>query len=70
VGWAVTIASAAVVVVGVVVTGSGPHSGDEKAVRTGLDPEMISQLHVDVVFLLLGLTVATFLAAHALRHGV
>jgi len=66
-GWAVTIAGAAVVVVGVVVTGSGPHSGDEKAVRTGLDPEMISQLHVDVVFLLLGLTVATFLAAHALR---
>jgi cytochrome c oxidase assembly protein subunit 15 len=65
-GWAVTLAGAVVVLVGVVVTGSGPHSGDEKAVRTGLDPEMISQLHVDAVFLLLGLTVATFLAARAL----
>jgi cytochrome c oxidase assembly protein subunit 15 len=66
-GWAVTIAGAAVVLVGVVVTGSGPHSGDATAVRTGLDPEMISQLHVDVVFLLFGLTVATFIAARALR---
>lgn len=67
--WAVTAASAAVVVIGVVVTGSGPHSGDEKAVRTGLNPEMISQLHVDVVFLLLGLTVATILTARATATG-
>jgi heme a synthase len=65
-GWAVTVASAAVVGVGVVVTGSGPHSGDANAVRTGLDPEMISQLHVDAVFLLFGLTAATFFAARAL----
>ncbi|GAB4056916.1 COX15/CtaA family protein [Catellatospora paridis] len=63
--WALTAASAAVVVIGVVVTGSGPHAGDEKAHRTGLNPEMISQLHVDAVFLMLGLAVACWFAARA-----
>ena len=47
------------------VTGSGPHSGDPKAGRTGLDPELISQLHADVVFLLIGLTVALLVALYA-----
>lgn len=63
--WALTAASAAVVVIGVIVTGSGPHAGDEKARRTGLNPEMISQLHVDAVFLMLGLAVACWFAARA-----
>ncbi len=67
--WAVTVASALVLMVGVVVTGSGPHAGDVKAVRTGLDPEMISQLHVDAVFLLAGLTLAMWFAARALRSA-
>lgn len=67
--WAVAVASAIVLVIGVVVTGSGPHAGDELAVRTGLDPELISQLHVDAVFLLIGLVVAAWFAARALRAG-
>jgi len=54
-----------VLVLGTVVTGSGPHSGDPKAGRTGFDPELMSQLHADVVFLLLGLTVALLVALHA-----
>ena len=49
-------------VVGTVVTGSGPHAGDRRPARTGLDPELISQLHADVVFLLIGLTVALLVA--------
>ena len=57
--------TAVVLVLGTVVTGSGPHSGDPKAGRTGLDPELVSQLHADVVFLLIGLTVALLLALHA-----
>ncbi|HZM81926.1 MAG TPA: COX15/CtaA family protein [Candidatus Limnocylindrales bacterium] len=65
---ALTIVSAAVLVVGVVVTGSGPHAGDARAVRTGLDPEMISQLHVDAVFLMVGLTVAYALVARSTRR--
>jgi cytochrome c oxidase assembly protein subunit 15 len=42
----------AVLYLGVVVTGSGPHAGDAGARRTGLDPETVSQLHADAVFLL------------------
>ncbi len=56
---------AAVLVVGTVVTGSGPHSGDPEAGRTGLDPGAVSQLHADLVFLLVGLTVGLLLAARA-----
>ncbi|MDI1465476.1 COX15/CtaA family protein [Catellatospora sp. KI3] len=63
--WAVVAASALALAVGVVVTGSGPHAGDELAHRTGLDPAMISQLHVDTVFLLLGLAVAVWFAGRA-----
>ena len=61
----------AVLVLGTVVTGSGPHSGDvdEDDVptgdRMGFDPEAVSQLHADVVFLLLGLTVALLVALAA-----
>jgi cytochrome c oxidase assembly protein subunit 15 len=46
-----------VVYLGTVVTGSGPHAGDADAPRNGLDPEAMSQLHTDAVFLLLGLTI-------------
>ena len=58
----VAAAVAAVLVVGTVVTGSGPHSGDPAAGRTGFDPELVSQLHADLVFLLIGLTVALLVA--------
>ncbi|WP_433386515.1 COX15/CtaA family protein [Micromonospora sp. KLBMP9576] len=57
--------SAAVIVVGVAVTGSGPHAGDADAVRNGLDPQTISQVHADLVFLLLGLSAALWLALRA-----
>ena len=62
-GIAATVA--AVQVVGTVVTGSGPHSGDHGAGRTGFDPELVSQLHADVVFLLVGLTIALLVGLHA-----
>jgi cytochrome c oxidase assembly protein subunit 15 len=60
VGWAVLY-------VGTVVTGSGPHAGDLDAPRNGLDPRALSQLHTDFVFLLLGLTIAGVLALRAVR---
>jgi heme a synthase len=62
---------AAVQVVGTVVTGSGPHSGDlddagvPTGDRIGFDPELVSQLHADLVFLLIGLTVAMLVALQA-----
>jgi cytochrome c oxidase assembly protein subunit 15 len=61
----IALAAAAVVAVGTVVTGSGPHSGDAHSRRTGLDPEQVAQLHADLVFLLIGLTVALVVALKA-----
>jgi cytochrome c oxidase assembly protein subunit 15 len=60
-----TAVSFLVLAAGTVVTGSGPHSGDADAGRTGLDPQTVSQLHADAVFLLLGLSVALWLALRA-----
>lgn len=51
----------AVVYLGTIVTGSGPHAGAADAPRNGLDPADISQLHADAVFLLVGLTFACWL---------
>ncbi|MFI5492163.1 heme A synthase [Actinoplanes sp. NPDC051859] len=59
------LVSAAVIVVGVIVTGSGPHAGDENAKRNGLDPTNISQIHADLVFLLIGLSAALWFALRA-----
>jgi cytochrome c oxidase assembly protein subunit 15 len=60
-----------VLVLGTIVTGSGPHSGDvdEQGIPTGdrihISPETMSQAHADVVFLLIGLTVALLVALYA-----
>lgn len=54
-----------VLYLGTVVTGSGPHAGDGDAVRNGLDPATVSQVHTDAVFLLLGLTVGSLFALRA-----
>ena len=58
---AVFVVGWGVLYVGTVVTGSGPHAGDVDAPRNGLDPRALSQLHSDLVFLLLGLTLAAVL---------
>ncbi len=58
---------AVVLVLGTVVTGSGPHAGDETAKRNGLDPVLVTQLHADSVFLLVGLTVALVVTFAAMR---
>ena len=60
-----TAVSLAVIVVGTMVTGSGPHAGDAGAARNTLNPESISQVHADLVFLLIGLAVASWFALRA-----
>jgi cytochrome c oxidase assembly protein subunit 15 len=60
------LASLAVIVAGVIVTGSGPHAGDANAKRNGLDSQAVAQFHADLVFLLIGLSVALWLALRAL----
>ncbi len=59
-----------VLVLGTVVTGSGPHSGDaDEPARYGFDPRTVAWLHADVVMLFLGLVVATWLAARLVSAG-
>lgn len=63
VAWATAALAGVIVVLGSLVTGSGPHSGDAaKPQRNGLDPRMISWLHADAVMLFVGLAVAVWLA--------
>jgi cytochrome c oxidase assembly protein subunit 15 len=61
--WILVGVSGLVVVLGVIVTGSGPHSGDVLSEnRFSIDPRTISWLHADVVLLFLGLVVGLIVA--------
>lgn len=63
-----TLLALLVIVVGTLVTGSGPHAGDSGDVeRLPLDPRNITWLHADLVFLYIGLTIGLFIAARALN---
>ncbi|MEK9663170.1 MAG: COX15/CtaA family protein [Candidatus Nanopelagicales bacterium] len=56
--WLLIAITGVVVVLGTIVTGSGPHSGDaETEARFGLDPRTVSWLHADAVLLFLGLVI-------------
>ena len=50
-----------VIIVGTIVTGSGPHAGDADAKRFGFDPKALSWLHADFVIALLVLTTILWL---------
>jgi cytochrome c oxidase assembly protein subunit 15 len=52
-----------VLILGTLVTGSGPHAGDEKARRFGFDIQTVAWLHADAVIFLMGLTVAFLVTA-------
>ena len=53
-----------VIVVGTLVTGSGPHAGDAaKITRLPFDPRIISWFHADLVLLFIGLTIGLIVAA-------
>lgn len=52
-----------VIVLGTLVTGSGPHAGDEKARRFDFDIQTVAWIHADAVIFLMGLTVALLVTA-------
>ena len=51
-----------VIVLGTLVTGSGPHAGDLQAKRFGFDIRTVAWIHADAVIFLLGITVAFYVA--------
>jgi len=62
--WATAALGAVILMLGTVVTGSGPHSGDASTPRFVFDPRTIAWLHADAVMLFAGLVVAVLLAVH------
>jgi cytochrome c oxidase assembly protein subunit 15 len=52
-----------VLILGTLVTGSGPHAGDEKSPRFGFDIQTVAWIHADAVIFLMGLTVAFLVTA-------
>jgi len=52
-----------VLILGTLVTGSGPHAGDEKTQRFGFDIRSVAILHADAVIVIVGITLALLVAA-------
>jgi len=66
--WLTIAATAAIVLLGVVVTGSGPHSGDTGVQsRLPLDPRTVAWLHADIAFAFLGLSIGLLVALLATK---
>lgn len=59
--------TAAVIVMGTVVTGAGPHAGNAQTPRLGVSFRSVAEVHASIVMLLLGLTLASLFALHVAR---
>lgn len=67
-GRLLVLVTAVVVILGVIVTGSGPHSGDaDTEARFGVDPRTVSWLHADAVLLFLGLTIGMLIVLRVVK---
>lgn len=64
-----TLVGLIVVFTGTIVTGAGPHAGDETSARFSLDVRVAAWIHADTVFLFIGLLVATLAGAQILIGG-
>ena len=70
-GRVLVLVSAAVVTMGTVVTGSGPHSGDaDTPNRMGFDLRTVAWLHADMVLLFVGLLIGLIVAVHLVQAPV
>jgi cytochrome c oxidase assembly protein subunit 15 len=59
--------TAGVLILGTIVTGSGPHAGDEKTKRFSFDPQTVSVLHADFVIILSVITIIVWLLTKNLK---
>ncbi|MFB9776699.1 COX15/CtaA family protein [Brevibacterium otitidis] len=67
-GWAIAALTSLVVLLGVLVTGAGPHAGDALSARNGFDTVVISRMHALPVWLLVATTITALLLAR--RQGL
>ena len=66
-GWTIAAASAASIVLGTIVTGTGPHAGDASAPRHDFNADLVTRIHVVPVYLLVAVTVLALVLAY--RHA-
>lgn len=64
---AAAVLVALAVLLGVVVTGSGPHAGDAGAARNNLNPDLMTRIHAAPVYLLVLTVLILVVAAYRLR---
>ena len=60
-GWALVPVVAVLLLLGTIVTGTGPHGGDATSPRFPFAIQQVTQLHADVVWITVGLTFALLL---------
>lgn len=65
--WIAAALVAVTVVVGVLVTGSGPHAGDGGAARNGLNPELMQHIHAWPSYALFACTLVLLIGSWRLR---
>lgn len=66
----IVVSGAIAIVVGVLVTGAGPHAGDIDTVRNGLDLEIWQHYHSYPAYLMTGLIAISFLAQAIHTRGI
>jgi heme a synthase len=64
-GTALVAAVGAVLIGGTVVTGTGPHAGDDQAPRLALDIELVAQVHSATVWITVALTLVILMGLRA-----
>jgi cytochrome c oxidase assembly protein subunit 15 len=62
------VVTAVTILVGILVTGSGPHAGDHGAARNGLDSEFLQHVHSWPAYATFALTTALVIGAWRLHH--
>lgn len=66
-GWTIAVSAAAAVVLGTIVTGTGPHAGDAAAPRHNFSADLVTRIHVLPVYLLVAATVIALVIAYRYR---
>lgn len=67
--WLMALFQTVTLTVGIVTTGSGPHAGDVKAPRNGLDSELLQHIHSYPAYIALGLASLLLVLSVIYRHG-
>ncbi|WP_431221334.1 COX15/CtaA family protein [Leifsonia xyli] len=67
VAWVTSAVVAVIILVGIVTTGSGPHAGDTKTPRSGLNPEILQHVHAIPAYVTFALTLVLVVGSFRYR---